>query len=56
MQFDPSFSPLEVSHVGALKLAVCSCQRESNPERHTNSVVCSNIVDVSFGVIDRPVC
>ena len=56
MQFDSSFLALEVSHVSAFKLAVCNCRRESKPDRHTNSVVRSKIVEVSFGVIDRPVC
>jgi hypothetical protein len=56
VQFDPSFFLLEVSHVGALKLSVCNRRRETKPERHTNSVICSKVVEVSFGVIDRPVC
>ena len=56
MQFDPSFFPLEVSHVSAFKLAVCNRRWESKPERHTNSVVCGKIVEVPFGVIDRPMC
>ena len=56
MQFDPSFFLLEVLHVGALKLSVCNCQRETKPERHTNSVICSKVVEVLFGGIDRPLC
>ena len=56
MQFDPSFFSLEVSHAGALKLSVCNRRHETKPERHTNSVICSKVVEVSFGVIDRPVC
>ena len=45
---------MKLSHDGAFKFPIRDRPRESKPEGHTDSIVCSKMVEVAFGVIDGP--